>query len=276
MGLFKDFGKPAKDLLGKNYGFGERKIEINSSAGDAEFDTEWSSKGNSKMETHYKMPNNTSLDVEFESNSNVNATAKMKNVVTDGLTLKGKLNTESKMFFGLEYMMDNMSLTADAEHQASGATFNFSTLYHQNSFSCGGNVKVLGNDLLIGDYAVGLGYSEPKKFEVTAKVSEGLAPKKTDLAVLVQYIHYINSTVTCGASFQRTLVDAPKSTTTLGGTYKLNGGTKLGLKIDSDSKLGMHAIHQLNDDITLTQSLQLDVSQASSPHKFGFNLKFKH
>jgi len=274
MGLFKDFGKPAKDLLGKNYGFGERKIEINSSAGDAEFETEWSSKGNSKMETHYKMPNNTSLDVEFESNSTVNGTLKMKNVV-DGLTVKGKLNTESKAFLGLEYMIDNMSLTADAESLASGPVFNMSALCHQNSFTCGGAVKVLP-DLLIGDYAVGLGYSEPQKFEVTAKVSEALAPKKTDLAVLVQYIHYINSTVTCGASFQRTLVDAPKSTTTLGGTYKLSGGTKLGLKIDSDSKLGMHAIHQLNDDITLTQSLQLDVSQASSPHKFGFNMKFKH
>merc|ERR1712226_47293 len=273
MPLFKDLGKPTKDLLSKNYDFGEHKVEISSGAGDASFDTNWSSKGKSKLETHYKLPNNTNLDIECASNSDITATLKMKGLAP-GLTVKTKASTTSNMFLGLEYMQDKASLTADVDVGSSGPVFNGSALFQQSSFTCGGSLKVV--DAGLSDYALGLGYGEAKNFEVTAKFTETFAPKPKPLSLLVQYIHFVNGSISCGAQFSRALDEAGTSTTALGGTYKMPGGTKVGVKIDSSSKLGLHSIHPLNDGVTLTQSLQLDVANLSSNHKYGFNLKFKH
>lgn len=271
--MFKDFGKAAKDLLGKNYGFGENKIEVESSGGDAGFDTSWSSKGSSKVETHFKkLPNNTSLDIECASNANVTATLKMKDLFP-GATVKTKAGTATNMFVGLEYVQDAASLTADVDI-ADSPVFNVSALFSQAAFTCGGSIKAT-QDAGLAEYALGVGYGEKKSFEVTAKLSETVAPKPKPLSLLVQYIHHVTPSASLGASFNRSMTDSPTSTTALGGTYKMEGGTKLGLKIDSDSKLGAHAIHQLKDGFTLTQCLQLDVKDMKAPHKFGINLKYK-
>jgi hypothetical protein len=192
-----------------------------------------------------------------------------------GLTVKTKASTNSNMFLGLEYMQDKASLSADVDVGRSGPVFNASALFQQSAFTCGGSLKVLP-DAGLSDYAMGLGYGEAKKFEVTAKLTETFAPKPKPLSLLVQYIHFVNGSISCGAQFSRSLDDAATTTTALGGTYKMEGGTKVGVKIDSSSKLGLHSIHPLNDGVTLTQSLQLDVANLSSNHKYGFNLKFKH
>jgi voltage-dependent anion channel protein 2 len=275
MSLFKDLGKPAKDLLCKNYSFGEHKIELSSSAGDASFDTEWSSKGKSKVETHYKLPNKASLDVECGNDSTITGTLKMKQLAP-GLVVKAKTSTRASAFLGLEYTQNVASLTADIDYSASkGPVINASAILAQNAFTAGGSLKLLP-DSGLADYALGLGYGEAKTFDITAKLSETIAPKPKPLNLLVQYIHYVSPSVSYGASFSRTISDSPSSATTLGGTYKTPQGTKVGLKIDSASKLGAHVVHEVTDNVTFIQSFELDVSNLASPHKYGFNLKFKH
>jgi hypothetical protein len=274
MPLFKDFGKAAKDLLSKNYDSDKHKIEVSSKTKDVSFDGEWSSKGNSKLESEYKLPNNVAFNLELLSDGQVTGTFKLKDFARPGLTLKSKTSTANKAFIGVEYVQDFGTITADVDHDIvkQSTVLNVSSLFSRRNFLAGGSVQVTPKDGLT-KYEIGAGFIEPSTFEVTAVVSEDLV-KASAPQVLVRYIHFVDKTWTYGAKFNTSLESPAKSSVELGGAYNLNSDTKLGLKIDSASQLGFHHVSKLNPNVTLTQSLQLDLNDRSAPHKFGLGVKF--
>ncbi len=72
---------------------------------------------------------------------------------------------------GLEYAQEWGTLTGDVDYDVvSGhAAINASTLLKHKKIAVGGNVTLKqGTD--VSKFEVGVGYSEPKKFEVTAQL----------------------------------------------------------------------------------------------------------
>jgi len=271
----KDLGKDAKDLLGKNYNFGENKVELASKANDVSFETEWSSKGDAKFQTEFSTPNNTSVKVECLASNQVTGTFKAKDVV-EGATLTLKAATTNKFFAGVEYTQGVAAVTTDLEYDTrSGPVFNASALLSQGKFRAGGAAKFAPQGNGLSEYKVGGGYVEDKTFGVYAHVSESF-DKPAPPQLLLQYIHFAKPDTTLGAKLTRSLDDTAKTGVEIGGTYQLNSDTKVGAKIDNGARLGVYALYSLNRDVTLTQSLQLDVRDPSAPHKAGFGIKFKH
>jgi len=91
---------------------------------------------------------------------------------------------------------------------------------------------------------------------------------------LFQFIHNLNS-FSYAAQFTRSLEEKSKSTTEVGGHYKLNSATTIGGKLSHDAQLGLFALHQLNENTKLSHSFSLNVAQPSQPFLYGFALKFK-
>lgn len=271
MALFKDFGKAAKDLLSKNYD-DKLKAEVSNKAGDVSFDGEWLSKGNSKVESEFKLPNNVSVNVECLSDSKITGTFKLKDVF-QGAVFKTKASTANKIFFGLEYTQEWGTVTGDADYDVvkGVAAINASTLLKHKKFLVGGSVQ-LKQGTEISKFDIGLGYSEPKKYEVTAQLSE--EPNNAPPQLLVQYIHYADNLWTYAARVNNTLDSSPKTTVDLGGTYQHSADTKIGFKINNTGVLGLYLVAKADPNVTLTQSIQVDVNDRSAPHKFGFGVKF--
>jgi hypothetical protein len=276
MSLFKDFGKPAKDLLSKNYTFDKNKIEVVSKTGDVSFEGEWVSAGVSKFETEIKLPHNTTATVECLSDNKITTTFKLKDIF-QGAVFKAKASTANRAFLGIEYTHESGTLTGDVDHDLSkGASdVNASALFARRKFLLGGALQLgfQSSASTLNKYELGVGYSEPKKFEATALVSEdckkGAAPQLT-----LQYVHYADAIWTYAAKFATALQDGSKPTAELGGTYLLSSDTKLGAKINNAGLLGLYAVTKPDPNVTLTHSLQVDINGGGAAHKFGFGVKF--
>jgi len=209
--FFKDFGKSAKDLLEKNYGFDDHKIELSTQSKDTTFNAEWSAKAAAKLETEFKLPNSTSLNIEALSDNKVTATLKLKDALP-GATLKSKASTNNKIFVGVEYIHALGSFTGELDHDlVKGSVLTASGLVSQKKFNLGGSVKLLPNSGL-AEYVLGGGYEEKGAFELTAKLSENIE-KSGPAQLLLQYIHYARPDLTYAARFSRSLEETPKVST---------------------------------------------------------------
>jgi len=274
MALFKDFGKPAKDLLSKEYNLGEQKIELKSSSQDVSFESNWTSNNQGKVETDFKLPRNTNLEVKYETDSNVTATLTLRDLFPRAL-FKTKASTNSSFNLGGEYRLDQASVTGDLEYTPStGSLVHASTLYSRNNFSLGGKVSLLADDeFRVKEYIVGLGYAKDS-IEVTETISENVQ-KKTAPQLLFQFLHKVSPSLSIAAKYTRSIEQSAKSSTEVGGQYKLSDVTTVGAKLNQSAQLGLFALYQLNSNASLSQSFSLNLSQASQPYQYGFALKLK-
>jgi hypothetical protein len=272
--LFKDFGKAAKDLLGKNYDFGDHKVEVSSRANDVDFSAEWGAKGAGKVETVFALPQKAQLTLEGDASNKVTGTVKAKNLMAGG-TVKVKGSTRGNIFLGFEYLKEAGTFSIDVDESQKGRIVNASCLMQQNKLLLGGCAQMDAHKTDIMSYSLGLGYVEDGVYQVSAKLSDTPAKEGTDPSVLFQFIHFCSPRLSYAAKYTRSVSDSPKSDCEFGGVYKLNEQTKVGLKVSNSAHLGMHAMHQLNDQVSLTQSMRLNVSDLAAPGAYGMSLKFK-
>eukprot|EP00301_Raphidiophrys_heterophryoidea_P011413 c17520_g1_i1.p1 GENE.c17520_g1_i1~~c17520_g1_i1.p1 ORF type:complete len:278 (-),score=93.96 c17520_g1_i1:192-1025(-) len=272
--FFKDFGKPAKDLLDQNYNFDDHKLELKAATQDATFNVEWSAKAASKIETEYKLPKSTALTIECLSDSKITATLKLKDV-TPGATVKAKAATTNKAFVGVEYVNGLGSFTGEVDHDLvkQSSVVTVSGLVGQNNFLLGGSLQILPHAGVAAAYVLGGGYEEKGQYELTAKLTENLE-KRVPPQLLVQYIRYARPDLTYAARFTRSLEESPKTSLELGTVYAASSATKVGAKLNNSAQLGVYALHKINNSISLTQSYQLDVKDQAAPHRLGVGIKF--
>jgi len=277
MSLFKDFGKASKDLLSKNYTFDKNKIEFAAKDSDTSFEGEWTSAGSSKLEGEAKIGAKTAANVEFLSDGKVTGTLKFKEIFP-GALLKTKFSTANKLFLGLEYTRDSATFTAEGDHdlKKSATELNFSALFKPYTNVLLGGSLQLGADATgagINKYDIGVGYAQDKKYELTVNITEEVK-KSLPAQLQVNYIHYLDSLWTYSAKFSRAVVDNAKPAVELGGTYQLSSLSKVGAKISHTGLLGLYLVSRPDPNVTLTQSVQLDVTDNSTAHKVGFGVKF--
>eukprot|EP00298_Acanthocystis_sp_HF-20_P021129 c27286_g1_i1.p1 GENE.c27286_g1_i1~~c27286_g1_i1.p1 ORF type:complete len:290 (+),score=93.23 c27286_g1_i1:45-872(+) len=275
MALFKDFGKAGKDLLTKEFNAAEQKVELKSSTSDVSFDSSWSSSNLGKVETDFKLPRNSNVEFKLETDSNVTATYKIRELFPRTL-FSVKATTSQNFNLGTEYRLAQGTTTADLEFSpSSGPLLHASALFNRNNYSAGGKVSLFaGDELRVKEYSVGLGFAKDS-VEITGSLSEN-TDKKTAPQALFQFIHNVNPNFSYAARFTRTLEGSSKTSTEVGGQYKLNESSTVGAKLNQSAQLGLFALHKLNSNATLTQSFSLNVSQTSQPYQYGFALKFKY
>jgi hypothetical protein len=278
MSLFKDFGKPAKDLLGKNYNYDKHKVELSSKTGDVKFDSEWTSGGKGKLEGECKISPDMTGTLECLTDGKITGTVKIKNLFP-GATTKLKGSTANTGFFGLEYAQDWGTLTSDVSHNADKgySEMTSTAMFNHRNFLVGGSVQLGFRDasMSVNRYDIGLGYAEKGKFEATTLVSEDCSGDKPP-KLMLQYIHFVDSKWTYGAKFETPLAADLKPDCELGGTFTVSSDTKVGAKITNTGLLGMYLLTKPDANVTLTHALQLDVNNRSAPHKFGFGIKLSH
>jgi len=277
--FFTDLGKAATDLLTKDFPV------------------------SNKLELTAKAPNGVEYTVNATSakDGNVVGTLKPKFVYSPyGLTAEGTLET-SKNYKGELSIQDHfvkglkvsvvgevsakhqetVKLSLDYKQDRIAAILGGEVLNTQEGPSIFGSV-VLGHDhfSLGGDFALGVEHQQIKRLNgsLEYQIPECSLTVSTNKGenVGLKYYHRISSSLQAGVDINVNVAkpqENPKLT--FGGAYKIDSESSFKAKFDTEGKLSVGYLHQLNRYAKLTGGMQLNTNNFSAPdHKFGFNLVF--
>jgi len=277
--FFKDLGKSATDLLTKDFAL-SNKLELTAKAPNGmEYTVNATSAkdgyvlGSVKPKLIYK-PFGLTAEATFETNRNFKGELNIQDHFVNGLkvSLVGELNAKDQ---------ETVKLSLDYKQDRVAASIGGEVLNTKEGPSVFGSV-VLGHDhfALGGDFALGVEHQQIKKLNGSLEYSVPecsvtLSTNKGE-TVGLKYFHRLNSALQIGVDIGVNVAkpqENPKLT--FGGAYKVDSDTQLKAKFDTEGRLSVGYLQQLNRYAKLTVGAQLNTNNFSAPdHKFGFNLVF--
>lgn len=284
--FFKDLGKKAKDLLGKNYTTGEnREFSIKTkTADDITYAAETTITGadvKGKVKVDFKVDNVKFKTLSLDSNGCVESDVHVSNVLDNVVfTLSGKsqsLTSHMPTTFGVEYSHEDFkaNFVASPFGSAAGA----SICYKSNDLFLGGAAGFqAGETFEASAYEFGVGYAFDDNF-ATLKVSDKLS--KLMFSGHRQHSEDVALAATLTSNLKG---DNFFPKVELGGSFKIDSDTSVFGKVSvpncgtKDVKASFSLDQKLNANakLSLTSVLDLDPEHPRNffGSEFGLSLKF--
>jgi hypothetical protein len=291
MTKFGDFGKGAKDLLGKDYYQYDTKLKVKTTASNGvAFTTEGAMSGSAvkpaKVSAAFKPVDGITIKkLSAATNGTLVGEASLDDVM-DGLKFTVKI--EEGRVGGKDADKGELVIDFKGDGFVSNTTVNVidgpaikeDLAFKFDSFLLGGSVSYNTGfdkpaDGGVKKYAVGAGYTD-QDFNATL-TANGTPGTDGKWGVDASFFHTYSPEINIAALLGIKDVQAPKPSLEVGGTCKMDSSSLVAGKADTNGVLSFGYEQKINSSVKLVTSAQVDATkftEDSSDHKLGFNLSF--
>jgi len=274
---FADIGKFTRDLLDKEYNFGQTKVELKSTThSGVTFTTtldrnnhDGALKGELKGKFEHKETGVTFTET-YNTNNDLNLKAETE--PADGVKLEldtsfNPYSAKKEVKAGFSYKNDVLRTTTKVNVLESPTLTSDLTLGTQG-FIVGGQVVADVAQKSLKNFNLGLGYSD-KDYALS------LNANKSFNQFVLGYYHNVNSSTSVGATAVWGFGDK-SLLIQFGGSYKVDRDTTFKAKVDSSGRVGLGYAQRIRQDTKATFGLLIDTRNLDqNAHKLGFALNFE-
>jgi hypothetical protein len=276
--LYKDFGKPNKDLFTKGFTHGLLKLDVKSKSGqNIEFKSEGehnlsTQKIKNKLELKYKIPEyGTTITESLDTANKIGSIIELKDQLAKGLKLTldtnytpgtGKRNALIKTDFSgkMVRITGDLSLIGAPIFEASAV----SNVYKDWNFGCKVKYDLQANELKstslgalhkTDDYELHTYTNDAKEFGASVH-------------------HKVHKNFEFGIQYMWKLGDL-ENQWGFASKYQMNPDLCLRAKVDHQSQVTLAATHKLSDTVKLTFTTQFGLAGLpETSNKFGIGLEY--
>lgn len=282
--LFKDFGKPSKDLIGKNYPTSKKAVLKTKTENGVSFQADISKAD----EITGAFTPKYSCD---KYGLTIEQTISHKDLISGEVAIVDKLGKGTKVKLthvsngaapsvggSIEYKHDKGNVVVDVAYPLcdKAPSTSITGVVGKDAISAGFSVKANPKEGSLSSVDAGLNYSKGK-YSIAA-VGQAIAPQNQSRSASV-FSHYkVDDKINVAATSTVIMEGAGKSIMervefTVGGTYKPDGESTFRAKANSSGVIGLSWSNQLNKYADLTLAAMIDSTHKSNA-KLGFELTF--